>query len=40
MRGMKAARPRPTWHWYALAVGLLIILALLELSGVAAPLGP
>ena len=37
---MKARTRRPAWHWYALATGLLVALAVLELSGLAAPLGP
>lgn len=40
IRDVKSRTPRPAWHWYALAGVLLSILLALELSGVAAPLGP
>lgn len=40
IRPMENPSPRPAWHWYALAGAILAILLVLELSGVAAPLGP
>jgi hypothetical protein len=33
-------RRSPAWRWYLAAALALLVLALLELSGVASPLGP
>lgn len=37
---MGSSRREPAWVWYALAIGLLLVLLLLEVFGVVDALGP